>query len=239
MRHLVKGRKLKRTNSHKKALMRNLATALITHKRIATTEAKAKELRPYVEKIITRAKRALVREQQANAQNSNKTWMDVHSRRMTAADLFGKGAVQELFETIAPKVIDRPGGYCRIIKTGIRQGDSARTAIIQLVDWYDVQDGASSFKKKKKSSQKPKAKKVEPKKEEKAQQINETAPVPEVKEPELDEKPIETPVETIEQAVESSESSEEVLTAGEIIEPADEVEEVKIKPSENTSEEEK
>lgn len=234
MRHLVKGRKLKRTNSHKKALMRNLATALVTHKRIATTEAKAKELRPYVEKLITRAKRALIREQQANTDN-NKAWMDVHSRRMAAADLFGKGAVQELFETIAPKVIDRPGGYCRIIKTGIRQGDSARTAIIQLVDWYDVQDGASSFKKKKKAVQKPKAKKTETKTVEKVEKPVASTPAPEVKGPEVDE----TPVQTTEPVVETIEAKEEVETAGEIIEPTDDVEEVNIKPADNNTEEEK
>lgn len=138
--------------------MRNLATALITHKRIATTEAKAKELRPYVEKLITRAKKALVREQQ-NKLPEGQT-IDIHARRMVSADVFGKGAVQELFDTIAPKVAERAGGYCRIIKTGVRRGDAARTAIIQLVDWFDVQDGATSTKRKRKPAAKPKAKPV-------------------------------------------------------------------------------
>jgi len=93
-------------------------------------------MRPYIEKIITRAKKAMVREQQ-NKLPEGQT-IDIHARRMVSADIFGKGAVQELFDVIAPKVADRPGGYCRIIKTGVRRGDAARTAIIQLVDWFDV-----------------------------------------------------------------------------------------------------
>ncbi|OGU60564.1 MAG: 50S ribosomal protein L17, partial [Ignavibacteria bacterium GWF2_33_9] len=190
MRHLKSGRKLNRTSSHKRALMRNLATALITHKRIATTEAKAKELRPYIEKIITRAKRALVREQQ-NKLPQGQT-IDIHARRTVATDIFGKGAVQELFDVIAPKVSERPGGYCRIIKTGVRRGDAARTAIIQLVDWFDVQDGATSTKRKRK----PAAKKTEAKPAVKAAApVVEDAPVVE-ETPVVETAPIveETPV---------------------------------------------
>ncbi len=225
MRHLVKGRKLKRTNSHKRALLRNLATALITHKRIATTEAKAKELRPYIEKLITRAKKAYVKQSQNLLPEGQS--MDVHSRRMASADLFGKGAIQELFEVIAPKVINRPGGYCRIIKTGVRTGDAARTAIIQLVDWFDTQDGANSSKKKKKTT-KPKTKvdehkaktsehhttQVEDKKVKEKPQINNNEPV--------EDKNIEA--ETI-----APTTSEEPISNGEEIIPSDEAEDVNIK----------
>jgi large subunit ribosomal protein L17 len=184
MRHQKSGRKLNRTSSHKKALMRNLATAIITHKRIATTEAKAKELRPYIEKLITRAKKALVREQQ-NKLPEGQT-IDIHARRMVSADVFGKGAVQELFDTIAPKVAERAGGYCRIIKTGMRRGDAARTAIIQLVDWFDVQDGATSTKRKKKTAAKPKTTETAPAVEAKVEKKKKTvaaAPAEEVAAP--------------------------------------------------------
>lgn len=212
MRHLYKGRKLKRTSSHRRALMRNLATALITHKRISTTEAKAKELRPYVEKLITRAKKALVREQQNLLGEGQK--VDVHARRMVSADVFGKGAVQELFDVIAPKVMERPGGYCRIVKTGVRVGDAARTAVIQLVDWYDVQDGTIGLKKKKKSPAKPKATKSDapkmdaPKKSTKvatetvAEPVAVAEPVPAVQEAEVI---VDTPIVDAAENVEENE----------------------------------
>lgn len=247
MRHQKSGRKLKRTSSHKKALMRNLATAIITHKKIATTEAKAKELRPYIEKLITRAKKALVREQQNKLPEGQK--IDVHARRMVYADVFGKGAVQELFDVIAPKVAERAGGYCRIIKTGVRTGDAARTAVIQLVDWFDVQDGAVSTKRKRKPAAKPKAKTEQP-----IEGIP-AAPAPEAKKPakkkatpktaipaeepanEVVEEiaaPVEEPiVEVVEEATAPAEEPiAEVSEEVEEIIPTDEEESVKIKKSE-------
>ncbi len=251
MRHLKKGRKLNRTSSHKKALMRNLATALVTHKKIHTTLAKAKELRPYIEKLITRAKKSYIKEQNNLLPEGVK--LDVHSRRVASTYVFGKAAVQALFDEIAPKVIDRAGGYTRIIKTGIRQGDSASTAVIQLVDWYDIQDGAVSKKRRKKTSAKPKIAKsdvapviqseVKPEEtpadtaqlsEDNAEIIaNDSA----VEAATTDEVPIEQANEETanqEIATESTESAAELadLPPSNEVQPSDEVEEVKIKKSE-------
>lgn len=141
MRHLKSGRKLKRTHSHRKALLSNLAQSLIVHKRITTTEAKAKELRMFVESIITRAKNAYIRER-ANQLPAGHT-VDVHARRMVARVIKNKAVVQELFDTVAPVVESRPGGYTRVVKLGTRRGDGARTALIELVDFFaDSKDGA-------------------------------------------------------------------------------------------------
>lgn len=161
MRHLNSGRKLKRTNSHRKALLMNLATALLEHKRLQTTEAKAKELRPFVEQIITRAKNAYIRER--NGQLSAGQTVDIHSRRVVGRIIRNKGVLQELFDAIAPVVESRPGGYTRITKLGQRRGDGSRTAVIELVDYYAEQDGATSLSRTKKrrvsraGSQAPKA----------------------------------------------------------------------------------
>ncbi|MFN3306840.1 MAG: 50S ribosomal protein L17 [Candidatus Kapaibacteriota bacterium] len=154
MRHLKKGWKLKRTSSHRKALLRNLAISLLEHKKIVTTVAKAKALRPFVEKIITRAKRAVLRER--NGQLPEGQTLDVHSRRVVGKLIHNKAIVQELFDTIAPTVVDRPGGYTRIVKLGFRRGDAAELAAIELVDWGAPQDGAVSLKSKKKSASKKK-----------------------------------------------------------------------------------
>lgn len=148
MRHLVSGRKLKRTSSHRKALLANLATELFRHKSIKTTEAKAKELRPYAESLITKAKNALLKDKSGGLADGQT--IDVHSRRIVARHIRVKEVLSELFDSIAPSVIDRNGGFTRVIKTGIRRGDSGRTAIIQLVDFAEPQDGASGMKKKKK-----------------------------------------------------------------------------------------
>jgi len=148
MRHLRKGRKLTRTSSHKNALMKNLVTSLFQHKKISTTEAKAKELRPYAEQLITKAKRAVLKEKQGLLPEGQT--IDIHSRRIVNKDVKNKAVLQELFDTIAPLVADRPGGYTRIVKTGTRRGDGSRTAIIELVDWAAPQDGAVDFKSKKK-----------------------------------------------------------------------------------------
>jgi large subunit ribosomal protein L17 len=152
MRHLRKGRKLNRTASHRKALLRKLASDLFQHKRIITTESKAKELRPYAEKIITRAKHALAREK--NGLLPDGQTIDIHSRRVVAKDIRNKEVLQELFDTIAPLVDERDGGYCRIIKLDYRRGDNAPKALIELVDWSAPQEGATSLKPKKKSATK-------------------------------------------------------------------------------------
>lgn len=121
MRHGDKIKNLSRTASHRKALLSNMACQLIQHKRIVTTLAKAKALRVYVEPLITKGK-------------SNTT----HQRRVVFSYLQDKEAVTELFSTVAEKVAGRPGGYTRIIKLGIRVGDNAETAMIELVDFNDV-----------------------------------------------------------------------------------------------------
>ncbi len=175
MRHGKRGVKLNRTSSHRKALMRSLATALFEHKRIATTEVKAKALRPYAERLITKAKHALAREKQGLLPEGNT--VDVHNRRVVFKEIKNKAVLQELFDAIAPAVESRNGGYTRVIKTGQRRGDGARTAIIELVDWAAEQDGAVSIKPKKKSKPK-KAAPVAAPVEEKAPVAEEIAETP-------------------------------------------------------------
>jgi large subunit ribosomal protein L17 len=121
MRHGDKIKNLSRTKSHRDALLSNLAVALITHKRIVTTVAKAKALRVYVEPLITKSK-------------TNTT----HQRRVVFSYLQDKEAITELFSTIAEKIAGRPGGYTRIIKLGARTGDNAEMALIELVDFNDI-----------------------------------------------------------------------------------------------------
>lgn len=148
MRHLVSGRKLKRTSSHRKALLANLATELFRHKSIKTTLAKAKELRPYAESLITKAKNALLKERQGLLHEGQT--VDVHSRRIVGRHIRVKEVLAELFDSIAPAVVERNGGYTRVIKTGIRHGDAGKTAIIELVDFAAPQDGLAELKKKRK-----------------------------------------------------------------------------------------
>ena len=121
MRHGDKVNNLGRTKAHREALLRNLASELITHKRIVTTIAKAKELRTFVEPLITKGK-------------SNTT----HQRRVVFSYLQDKEAVKELFCAVAEKVAGRPGGYTRIIKLGARPGDNAEKALIELVDFNEI-----------------------------------------------------------------------------------------------------
>lgn len=118
MRHGKKLNHLGRQSAHRKAMMSNMATSLILHKRISTTLAKAKALRQYVEPLITKAKK-------------NET----HPRRIVFSYLQDKKAVSVLFDEIADKIADRPGGYTRILKTGFRYGDNAEMCIIELVDY--------------------------------------------------------------------------------------------------------
>lgn len=117
MRHNKIGRKLSRKTAHRKALMSNLACALITHKKIKTTDAKAKELRMYIEPLVTFAKKN-----------------DIHSRRQVLKKIRHKNIVKELFENIAPAVKNRNGGYTRITKLGFRDNDCAPLSIIEFVD---------------------------------------------------------------------------------------------------------
>ncbi len=121
MRHGDKNNNLSRTASHRKALLSNLACQLFMHKRIVTTLAKAKALRPYVEPLITKAK-----------ENST------HQRRIVFSYLQDKEAVQELFDVISAKIASRPGGYTRVIKLGKRTGDNAEIGMIELVDYNEV-----------------------------------------------------------------------------------------------------
>jgi len=117
MRHLKKGRKLGSDASHTKAILKGLAIALFTSERIKTTEARAKEVRPLVEKIITWGKKG-----------------DVHSRRLAMAELGDKQLVHKIFADIAPRFAEREGGYTRILKLGPRKGDAAPMVIMELVD---------------------------------------------------------------------------------------------------------
>ncbi len=117
MRHRVKGRQLSRTASHRKALLKNLAASLIVHDRIVTTEAKAKELRPFVERLITLARRG-----------------GLHAQRQVERKIKDRKVSHRLFHEIGPRFSERPGGYTRIIKLGNRKGDGARIARIELLE---------------------------------------------------------------------------------------------------------
>jgi large subunit ribosomal protein L17 len=117
MRHLNQGRKLGRTTAHRKALLRNLATALLEHERIITTEPKAKELRRVADKLVTLGKRG-----------------NLHARRQALQVVRSNAVVQKLFNEIAPRFVGRHGGYTRILRLGYRPGDAAAMAVIELVD---------------------------------------------------------------------------------------------------------
>ena len=129
MRHLVKGRKLGRTGSHRAATMSALSVALIKEHRIVTTVAKAKELRTYVEPLITKAKEDTQ-----------------HNRRQVFSKLKDKKAVTHLFDEVAKKAMDRPGGYTRVLKLGQRSGDGAEMAVMELVDYNDIKPEDSQKK---------------------------------------------------------------------------------------------
>ncbi|NWF49406.1 MAG: 50S ribosomal protein L17 [Ignavibacteriaceae bacterium] len=157
MRHKVKGRKLKRTSSHRAALLNNLSTSLLKHKRIRTTLAKAKETRSFIEPLLTTAKRN-----------------DLSAKRQVMKFIHDKLVVKELFSEIVPKISERPGGYTRVIKLGNRTGDAASMAIIELVDYNDVVNKRAEEQKVKREA-KAKAKKESKEKEvEEAKVIEET-----------------------------------------------------------------
>ena len=126
MRHGDKINNLGRKKAHREALLSNLAIALITHKRIVTTLAKAKALRTYVEPLLTKTKKADTKESIS------------HQHRIVFSHLQDKEATKELFTVVGPKIASRPGGYTRIIKLGIRPGDNAEKAMIELVDFNEI-----------------------------------------------------------------------------------------------------
>lgn len=194
MRHLKKVNHLGRTSSHRNAMLANMATSLIMHKRISTTVAKAKALRIYVEPLINRAKDD-----------------STHSRRVVFSSLQSKDAVTELFREISVKIGDRPGGYTRILKTGHRLGDNADMCIIELVDYNENLLAAKDSKTTAKASRRRRA---TPKKKTDAPDTSVAeviAPVIEeaiVEAPEAPEAIIEPSVENIETDEKSEEQSE-------------------------------
>jgi large subunit ribosomal protein L17 len=132
MRHGDKINNLGRKKAHREALLSNLAAQLIVHKRIVTTLAKAKALRTYVEPLITKTKKTDTKEKIS------------HQHRIVFSYLQDKAAVKELFTVVGPKIISRPGGYTRIIKLGIRVGDNAEQALIELVDFNEIYGNTAS-----------------------------------------------------------------------------------------------
>ncbi|MDE0046298.1 MAG: 50S ribosomal protein L17 [bacterium] len=127
MRHRHSGRKLNRTSAHRTAMLRNMAAALIKHEQITTTLAKAKEVSPYVEKLVTLGKRGTL-----------------HARRLAHARLRDDAMLVKLFETLAPRYEDRAGGYTRVLKAGFRYGDSAPMAVVEFVDRDEDAKGQDS-----------------------------------------------------------------------------------------------
>ncbi len=127
MRHRMSGRKLNRTSAHRKAMLRNMAAALVKHEQIKTTLPKAKELKPYLDKLITLGKRG-----------------DLHARRQALSVLGDRALTAKLFDTLAPRYAERNGGYTRVLKVGPRYGDSAPMAYIELVDRDEDAKGQDS-----------------------------------------------------------------------------------------------
>ena len=142
MRHNRAVNHLGRKSGHRKAMLANMASSLILKKRITTTEAKAKALKPYVEPLITKSKEDTT-----------------HSRRMVFSYLKDKEATAELFRTVAPKVADRPGGYLRILHTGFRSGDASEMVLVELVDFNEA--ALATKKEVKKTTRRSRAKKAE------------------------------------------------------------------------------
>jgi large subunit ribosomal protein L17 len=197
MRHAKRINQLGRTSSHRAAMLSNMAASLIMHKRITTTLAKAKELRKYLEPLITKSK--------------NDT---THSRRVVFSYLQDKYAVTELFREISQKVADRPGGYLRILKTGFRQGDNAEMCIIELVDYnedYTTQKETKKTTRTRRSRKSTATAKptVEETQTETVEQIAEE-PTAETVEPIVEEEPtVEEPTaETVEPIVEEPQAVE-------------------------------
>jgi len=201
MRHNKKINHLGRKSAHRKAMLANMASSLIIHKRITTTVAKAKALRMYVEPLITKAK-------------SDTT----HSRRVVFSYLQDKNAVSELFREIAEKIADRPGGYTRILKTGNRLGDNAEMCIMELVDYNEAmlaaKEEAAKPKKRrsrrggKKAEEAPMAEAKKPAAKPKAEEVK----------PVEDVKPVEEPVEEVAPETEIAEDTVEETKAEDVSE---------------------
>lgn len=212
MRHRVKGRKLNRSTSHRLATKRALATALLREKKIKTTLAKAKEIRVFVEPMITRAK-------------SN----SVAARRIVAKDIHDKEVVKELFNEIVPKIGDRPGGYTRVVKLGRRPGDAAEMAIIELVDYNDLVE--------RKKPRKPKTEDAKVVDEEAEDTVEEAKVIEEVESTEESKKS-----EDVVEAVEEITEAEEVAVAEEKSTEEETEKQVKaeeVKPEKDSDKDEK
>jgi large subunit ribosomal protein L17 len=193
MRHGKKNNHLGRTSSHRKAMLSNMASSLILHKRISTTLAKAKALRTFVEPLFTRSKDD-----------------STHNRRMVFSYLQNKEAVSELFREISKKISERPGGYTRILKTGNRLGDNADMCIIELVDYNEAMLGSKEAAKAKPTRRRRVSGK---KKEETADVTEKAAVVDEVKEPKAKKsakKEVQEKVQESEEVVDQPETSEPV-----------------------------
>ena len=214
MRHGKKFNHLSRTAPHRKAMLSNMASSLIQHKRISTTVAKAKALRKYVEPLITKAKDD-----------------STHSRRVVFTYLQNKESITELFGDVAGKVANRPGGYTRIIRTGNRLGDNAEMCIIELVDYNEnlLQDAAPA--KKAKRSRRAGKKKVE--ETSAVEEVVETASV--VDEAEV----VEEPAAEVEEVVAETEETTEVETPADEAKEAPEASSEDETPSEDSKEEKK
>jgi large subunit ribosomal protein L17 len=163
MRHNVKGRKLGRTASHRKATLISLITSLLKHKRIKTTLAKAKETRGFAEKLVTKARKG-----------------DLNAKKQVIDVIKDKEVVKELFSEIIPKIGDRPGGYTRVVKLGHRMGDAAQMAILELVDYNEVVTARAEEQKEKRDA-KAKEKAEKAKAEQADQLLEQQASEPPVK----------------------------------------------------------
>jgi len=144
MRHLKSGRQLSRNSSHRWALMRNLITALLREEKIRTTDPKAKELRRWVDRVITLGKQGTL-----------------HARRQVLSIVQDKAVVRKLFDTIGPRFKDRPGGYTRIVKIGIRRGDAAQMSVIELVASEKVKESAAGGGRRRRRARRQQAEKQE------------------------------------------------------------------------------
>lgn len=190
MRHNHKINHLGRTSSHREAMLSNMATSLIMHKRIFTTVPKAKALRKFVEPIITRSKDD-----------------STNSRRVVFRALQNKQAVTELFQVVSQKVADRPGGYTRILKTGFRPGDNAAMCFIELVDFNEnmLKDSGSKKAKTRRSRRKAADKAAEPQ----AATTKNVKDAPEAKAEEKEVKVPETEVKAEEEVIENNSASQQ------------------------------
>ncbi|TMA97910.1 MAG: 50S ribosomal protein L17 [Deltaproteobacteria bacterium] len=144
MRHLKSGRQLSRNSSHRWALMRNLITALLREEKIRTTDPKAKELRRWVDRVITLGKQGTL-----------------HARRQVLSIVQDKAVVRKLFDTIGPRFKDRPGGYTRIVKIGIRRGDAAQMSVIELVASENAKESVAGGGRRRRRARRQQAEKQE------------------------------------------------------------------------------